>query len=238
MNDKTKIVLAQVSTATITLQLLKRGIRNAYMRGVAPLGPDVERLVGEAVTLRFIPMREDLATPASLADRNNPQRVAIDNIPAGAVLVIDARGVGDCASLGDILAERIKQCGGSGVVTDGGVRDAAAVMEIGLPVFAAGPAAPASIASHTPIDRNVPIGCGGVAVFPGDVLVGDGDGVVVIPKDLVDEVARDAFDQEDIETFIKREVEKGRPVIGLYPPNDNIRYEYAEWIKAGRPDQT
>ena len=139
-------------------------------------------MVGEAVTLRFIPMREDLATPGILADRNNPQRVAIDNMPQGAILVIDARGVGDCASLGDILAERIKQCGGSGVVTDGGVRDAAAVMEIGLPIFAAGPAAPASLAAHTPIDRNLPIGCGGVAVIPGDVLVGDGDGVVVIPK--------------------------------------------------------
>ena len=235
MNYKTKKVLAQVATATISLQLLKRGIRNAYMRGVAPLGPVVERLVGEAVTLRFIPMREDLTTPAILADRNNPQRVAIDNMPQGAILVIDARGVGDCASLGDILAERIKQCGGAGVVTDGGVRDAAAVMEIGLPIFAAGPAAPASLAAHTPIDRNLPIGCGGVAVIPGDVLVGDGDGVVVIPKDLADEVAQDAFAQEDIETFIKREVEKGRPVIGLYPPNDDIRDEYSEWIKAGRP---
>ena len=148
-------MLAQVSTATITLQLLKRGIRNTYMRGVAPLGPVVERMVGEAATLRFIPMREDLATPESLADRNNPQRLAIDNMLAGAILVIDARGVGDCASLGDILAERIKQCEGSGVVTDGGVRDAAAVMEIGLPVFAAGPAAPASLAAHTPIDRDL-----------------------------------------------------------------------------------
>ena len=236
MKEETKKTLAQVSTATLTLQLLKRGIRNTYMRGVAPLGPMAERLVGEAVTLRFIPMREDLSTPAILEDHNNPQRVAIDTIPAGAILVIDARGVADCASLGDILAERIKQRGGAGVVTDGGVRDAAAVAETGLPVFAAGPAAPASLAAHTPIDRDLPIGCGGVAVIPGDVLVGDGDGVVVIPKDIVDEVARDAFDQEDIEAFIKREVENGRSTIGLYPPDDGIRAEYAKWVEAGRPD--
>ena len=122
------------------------------------------------------------------------------------------------------------------MVTDGGVRDAAAVVETGLPVFAAGPAAPASLAAHTPIDRDLPIGCGGVAVIPGDVLVGDGDGVVVIPKDIVDEVARDAFDQEDIEAFIKREVENGRSTIGLYPPDDGIRAEYAKWVEAGRPD--
>lgn len=127
MKEETKKTLAQVSTATLTLQLLKRGIRNTYMRGVAPLGPMAERLVGEAVTLRFIPMREDLSTLAILADHNNPQRVAIDTIPAGAILVIDARGVADCASLGDILAERIKQRGGAGVVTDGGVRDATAM---------------------------------------------------------------------------------------------------------------
>ena len=177
-----------------------------------------------------------MSTPAILADHINLQRVAIDTIPAGAILVIDSRGVADCTSLGDILAERIKQRGGAGVVTDGGVRDAAAVVETGLPDFAAGPAAPASLAAHTPIDRDLPIGCGGVAVIFGDVLVGDGDGVVVIPKDIVDEVARDVFDQEEIEAFIKREVENGRSTIGLYPPDDGIRAEYAKWVEAGRPD--
>lgn len=236
MQDETRAALGAVSTATITLQLLKRGIRNTYMRGVKPLADMPERLVGEAATLRFIPMREDISTPASLADRNNPQRVAIDNIAPGAVLVIDARGVDDCASLGDILAERIKQRGGAGVVTDGGVRDAAAVAAVGLPVFAAGPAAPASLAAHTPVDRDLPVGCGGVAVIPGDIIVGDGDGVVVIPRALADEVARDAVDQEGIEAFIKREVENGRPVIGLYPPDDDIRAEYAAWVEAGKPD--
>lgn len=236
LQDETRETLKQISTATITLQLLKRGIRNTYMRGVAPLAPMEDRLVGEAVTLRFIPMREDLATPESLGDKNNPQRVAIDTMPAGAILVIDARGVADCASLGDILAERIKQCGGAGVVTDGGVRDAAAVAAVGLPVYAAGPAAPASLAAHTPVDRDVPVGCGGVAVIPGDVIVADGDGVVVIPRALADEVARDGAQQEDIEAFIKLQVEQGRPVIGLYPPDDRIRAEYAAWVAAGRPE--
>lgn len=235
LNDDTREALKRISTATITLQLLKRGIRNTYMRGVAPLAAVSERMVGEAVTLRFIPMREDISTPAILADKQNPQRVAIDTIPEGAVLVIDARGVGDCAALGDILAERIKQRGGVGAVTDGGIRDAAAVSEVGLPVFAAGPAAPASLTAHTPIDYGLPVGCGGVAVIPGDIIVGDGDGVVVIPKDLADEIARDGVEQEGIEAFIKLQVEKGRSTIGLYPPDDTIRAEYADWVAAGKP---
>lgn len=235
LKNDTRDALRGISTATITLQLLKRGIRNTYMRGVAPLAAMSERLVGEAVTLRFIPMREDLSTPATLADKQNPQRVAIDTIPEGAILVIDARGVADCAALGDILAERIKQRGAAGVVTDGGVRDAEAVSAVGLPIFAAGPAAPASLSAHTPMDRDLPIGCGGVAVIPGDIIVGDGDGVVVIPKALADEVARDGVEQEGIEAFIKLQVEKGRPVIGLYPPDDTIRAEYTEWVAAGKP---
>ncbi|MEL0110858.1 MAG: ribonuclease activity regulator RraA [Rickettsiales bacterium] len=235
MLDDTRETLKRISTATITLQLLKRGIRNTFMRGVAPLAAMDERLVGEAVTLRFIPMREDISTPAILADKNNAQRVAIDTIPEGAVLVIDARGVSDCAALGDILAERIKQRGGAGVVTDGGVRDAAAVAAVGVPIFAAGPAAPASLTAHTPVDRDLPIGCGGVAVIPGDIIVGDGDGVVVIPQALADEVARDGLQQEGIEAYIKLQVEKGRSTIGLYPPDDAIRAEYAEWLAAGKP---
>ena len=236
MKDETREALGRISTATITLQLLKRGIRNTYLRAVRPIDAQNCRVVGEAATLRFIPMREDLSNPAILADRGNAQRVAIDSIPRGAVLVIDARGVADCAALGDILAERIKQRGGVGVVTDGGVRDAAAVAAVGLPVFAAGPAAPASLTAHTPIDKDLPIGCGGVAVIPGDIMVGDGDGVVVIPRALADEVAAGGLDQEAIEAYIKKQVEKGRPVIGLYPPDEKIRAEYDEWVEAGRPD--
>ena len=158
LSEETRAALQRISTATITLQLLKRGVRNVYMRGVAPLAPPSERLVGVATTLRFIPMREHMSTPDILADRENPQRVAIDTIEPGAILVIDARGVSDCAALGDILAERIKQ-------------------------------------------RVVVV-------------------VVVIPAALADEVARDGVDQEEIEDFIKRQVEKGRPVIGLYPPDE------------------
>lgn len=236
MKDETREALGRISTATITLQLLKRGIRNTYLRGVRPLDAANSRMVGEAATLRFIPMREDLSTPAILADKGNPQRVAIDSIARGAVLVIDARGVAECAALGDILAERIRQRGGAGVVTDGGVRDAAAVAAVGLPVFAAGPAAPASLTAHTPIDKDLPVGCGGVAVIPGDIMVGDGDGVVVIPRALVDEVAAGGLEQEGIEAYIKKQVEKGRPVIGLYPPDEKIRAEYDEWVEAGRPD--
>ena len=155
--------------------------------------------------------------------------------PASQILVMDARGVADCGTMGDILAMRLKVRGVEGVVADGGIRDANAVRDIGLPVFCAGPAAPASPTAHIPADVQVPIACGGVAVFPGDVLVGDGDGVVVIPAELVDEVAVSAAEQDGIEDFILKLVASGRPVIGTYPPNDEIRRQYAEWVSAGRP---
>ena len=171
LSEETRAALQRISTATITLQLLKRGVRNVY-RGVAPLAPPSERLVGVATTLRASYRCGKMSTPDILADRENPQRVAIDTIEPGAILVIDARGVSDCAALGDILAERIKQRGGGGVVTDGGVRDASAVAAVGLPVFAAGPAAPASLAAHTPVDCDLPVGCGGVAVVPGMCWLG------------------------------------------------------------------
>ncbi len=229
MKEETRELLQRISTATISMQLLKRGFRNVCMRGVRPLDPGRARIVGEAATVRFIPMREDLASPEKLGERTNPSRRAIDGVPAGAVLVIDARGVADCAVIGDILAARIKVRGAAGVVTDGGVRDAEEVRGVGLPVFCAGPAAPASPVAHAAADAGVPIGCGGVAVLPGDVIVGDGDGVVVIPADLADEVAAGGREQEEIERFIREKVEEGRPVIGLYPPDDAVRAEYDAW---------
>ncbi len=227
--------LAGVTTATVSMQLLKRGITACYMRGVAALAPGA-RLVGPAYTLRYVPMREDLAPLAQLGDADNAARRAIEECPAGAVLVCDARGVTDSGTIGDILLLRLARRGVAGVVSDGGVRDVAACREVGLPVFCAGPAAPASPSAHVPADLEAPIACGGVAVLPGDVLVGDEDGVVVIPAALAEEVARDAVEQEDIEAFIALLVGQGRPVIGTYPPTDAIRGEHRRWVEAGRPD--
>lgn len=236
MSPESIEALRSVSTATLQSQLMKRGLRQCTMRGVRALDPSgTGRLVGAAYTLRFVPLREDRNPLTRLGDADNPARRAIEDCPAHQVLVMDARGIGHCATMGDILAMRLKVRDVAGVVTDGGVRDADAVRKVGLAVFCAGPAAPASPSAHLPADRQVPVACGGVAVFPGDVLVGDGDGVVVIPEAMVDDVAASGAQQESIEGFIFELVRAGRPVIGTYPPTDAIREEHARWVAAGRP---
>jgi regulator of RNase E activity RraA len=236
MDEATRTRLASVSTATITMQLLKRGFRNVAMRGVKPLRLGPARMAGPAFTLRLIPHREDLVTPEALAGKDYPPRVAIDTCPAGAVLVVDARGVADVATAGDILLARLKARGAAGFVSDGGIRDVEEAKAVGLPLFAAGPAAPPSMSFHAAGDLGRPIGCGGVAVVPGDAVVGDADGVVVVPAHLARDVAEAGVEQERLERFIKSRVLKGRPVIGLYPPDAEARAEYEAWVKAGEPE--
>lgn len=221
--------LKTISTATATMQLLKRGIRNCFITGSRPLETGVSRFVAEAYTLRFIPMREDLSDPAVLGDREYPARKAFEDMPAGQALVIDARGEQRAGTFGDILVARLKVRGAAAVVTDGPVRDAAEVAKVGLPVFCSGAAAPASLNVHFGADLQRPIACGGVAVFPGDVLLGNEDGVVVIPRKLADEVARDGVEQEHLETFLKGRVEAGHPIFGTYPPNEETLAAYRAW---------
>lgn len=222
-------ILRGVSTATISLQLLKRGIRACAMVGPKPLTWDGARLVGPAYTLRYVPMREDLSTIESLGAPDNAQKRAIEECPPGHVLVVDGRGRGDTGVLGDILVGRLKARGVAGAVTDSAIRDEAGVAPIGLPVFCAGSAPPANIGGLAWGDLQVRIGCGGVAVEPGDIIVGDRDGVVVLPKALAAEVARDGAEQEAFETWVQARIAEGRAIPGLYPPSPETRAEYERW---------
>jgi len=218
--------LQRASTATITTVLLKKGIRRAWMRGPMPLATSAgQRVVGPAFTLRFVPAREDLATPESWSSPRST-RGAIEAMPDGVVAVVDALGVTDAGIFGDILCARMAKRGVAALVTDGVVRDLAGVLGTGLPVWCAGIAAPASVAGLTFVGWQEPIGCGGVAIFPNDVIVADGDGAVLIPQALVAEVAAAAEEQERMEAWIMGEVEKGVPLPGLYPPNAETKARY------------
>ena len=228
LDAKAIATLSQVTTATLTTVLLKKGLRNVWLRGARPLRPGQPRLVGRAFTLRFVPAREDLATPASWAAPIST-RAAIEAMPAGCIAVVDAMGVQDAGIFGDILCARMAKRGVTALITDGVVRDLAGVLGTGLPVWCSGAAAPPSVAGLTFVAWQQPIGCGGVAVFPGDVIVADDDGAVLIPAALLDEIVAEAAEQERLESWIMAEVDRGVALPGLYPPNaeNKLRYEAA-----------
>lgn len=232
LDPKVIETLAGVSTATITTILLKKGLRNVWMRGTRPLHPDQPRLVGRAFTLRFVPAREDLATPESWSSPRST-RAAIENMLAGCIAVVDAMGVTDAGIFGDILCARMKKRGVAALVTDGVLRDGAGVLATGLPVWCQGVAAPPSVVGLTFVNWQEPIGCGGVAVYPDDIVVVDGDGAVVIPAALLEHIAAAAPEQERLEAWIMQEVENGAALPGLYPPNaeNKARYEAARRTK-------
>ncbi|HPU51974.1 MAG TPA: ribonuclease activity regulator RraA [Burkholderiaceae bacterium] len=225
LDDQTIAALAGVSTATLTTVLLKKGLRNVWMRGTRPLKPGQPRLVGRAFTLRFVPAREDLATPESWGSPIST-RAAIEAMPAGCIAVVDAMGVSDAGIFGDILCARMHKRGVAGLVTDGVVRDLAGVLGTGLPVWCSGVAAPPSVAGLTFVGWQQPIACGGVAVFPDDIVVVDEDGAVLIPAALLAEVVEHAVEQERFEAWIMNEVEAGVPLPGLYPPDAPTRARY------------
>ncbi len=217
--------LAGVTTATLTTVLLKKGLRKTWMTGPRPLRTGQKRVVGPAFTLRFIPAREDLATPESWANPRST-RGAIEAMPEGVVVVAGTEGVTEAGIFGDILCARMAKKGVAALVTEGAVRDAVGVRGTSLPVWCAAEAAPPSVAALTFVNWEEPVGCGGVAVYPGDVVVADDDGAVLIPQALVEAVAREAEAQEKLEAWIMREVEKGVPLPGLYPPNAETRARY------------
>ena len=231
LSEKTRARLAGCSSATLSTQLFKRGLRNQIMQGVTRLTPKAPPLVGEAYTLRNIPAREDIDHIGIHQDPAHPQRKAIETVPPGQVLVIDCRGDARCASAGGILVRRLAVRGVAGLVCDGGLRDTPEISAEGFPVYCKAPAAPISLTHQHAVDVEVPIACGGVAVYPGDVIVGDAEAVIVIPRHLADEIAVDALDQEQLERFVMEEIASGRPLPGTYPPNEATRARYESWKK-------
>ena len=232
LDDDTRRKLALCSTATLTTQLFKRGLRNTFIQGVRRITESSAPLVGPAFTLRNIPAREDLDQISVFENPEHPQRKAIEKVPAGYVLVIDCRGERRAASAGDILVTRLHVRGVAGLVSDGGLRDTEQIGRMDFPVYCAGASAPLNLAQHHAVDMNVPIACGGVAVYPEDIIVGDGEGVVVIPRHLAAEVANDGAAQELMEEFILGEIRAGRALPGTYPPNAETKARFETWKKA------
>ncbi len=221
--------LRTASTATLTTLLFKRGLRNVYMQGVRPLSLTSANMVGPAMTLRYIPAREDLDHIGMFADPSHPQRRAVETARAGCVLVQDCRGDTRVASGGQILVTRLMVRGAAGMVTDGGLRDSGPIAAMPFPVFFAKPSAPLNLVQHHAVDIDVPIGCGGVPVYPGDIIVGDADGVVALPAALADELAEEAVEQEQLEAFILERIAAGASLPGTYPPNAETQAAYRAW---------
>lgn len=240
LNPSTRDKLKTVSTATLCTALFKRGLRNQFIQDVRPVNTDLTakqpNMVGEAFTLRYIPAREDLNPIAVFQDRTHPQRVAVEQCPPGAVMVFDSRKDARAASAGSILITRLMVRGCAGVVTDGGFRDSPEIAAMPFPAYHARPSAPTNLTLHQALDINVPIGCGDVAVWPGDVLVGDKEGVIVIPAHLADEIATEAVEMTAFEDFVLEQVQGGRGIIGLYPPTEQqSKDDFAAWrVTKGR----
>ncbi len=236
LNPTTRDRLMGVSTATLCTALFKRGLRNQFIQDVRPLNPALPNMVGEAFTLRYIPAREDLNPITVFENRAHPQRKAVEECPPGAVFVIDSRKDARAASAGSILVSRLMKRGVAGVVTDGGFRDSPEIARLPFPAYHQRPSAPTNLTLHQALDIDVPIGCGDVAVWPRDVVVGDAEGVVVIPAAMADEIAAEAVQMTAFEDFVTEKVMQGRSILGLYPPTDpQTRGEFEAWkAAAGR----
>ena len=232
LSNETRDKLRKVSTASVATALYKRGLRNQFVQGVTPVERKPVTMVGQAYTLRYIPAREDRNPITVFRDRDHKQRVAVESCPEGHVLVMDARKDSRAATAGSILVTRLAKRGAAGIVSDGGFRDAHGIGELSMPAYCAGPSAPTNLTLHEALDINVPIACGDAAVFPGDVLVGDRDGVMVIPAHLADEIAEECTGMETFEDFVLEEVEGGAPIIGLYPcTKDENQQKFEAWRK-------
>jgi regulator of RNase E activity RraA len=230
LGDETRDRLMRASTASIATALFKRGLRSQVIQGALPVARKAGAMIGQAFTLRYMPAREDRNPISVFRNEDHPQRVAVERCPPGHVLVIDSRKDARAASAGSILVTRLQVRGCAGVVTDGGFRDAEAIGALDIPAFHVRPSAPTNLTLHEAVDIDVPIGCGDAPVFPGDVIVGDGDGVVVIPAHLADEIGLECAEMEEFEAFVWDSVRAGHSIIGLYPPTrEETQRRYEEW---------
>jgi regulator of RNase E activity RraA len=230
-SDDTLELLKRASTATISTQLFARGLRNTFLQGLYPLNN--RRMAGPAFTLRCIPAREDIDTLDVYKDYDHPQRKAIESVPPGHVLVIDCRGQTRAASAGGILATRLAVRGAGGLVTDGALRDTPEIIPLHMPVYARDASPLTNLVQHHATDINVPIGCAEVPVYPGDIMVGDREGVLCVPQHLAEEVAEAAFEQERLERFIAGEIRDGKPMRGRYPPDEDTLRRYHDRPSSG-----
>lgn len=233
LKPETKAKLEQVSVATLATALFKRGLRHQVIQDVRPLSQKGRNMVGPAFTLRYMPAREDRNQLVEFRNPDHPQRKAIETCPPGHVMVMDSRKSATAASAGDILITRLMVRGGAGVVTDGGFRDAMNIARLDMPAYHARPSSPTNLTTNEAIDINVPIGCGDAPVFPGDIVVGDDDSVIIIPAHLADEVADEAIEMTAYEDFALEQVQNGQSIICLYPATqeENLA-KFAEWRKA------
>jgi len=232
LSDATRALYMKVSTATLCTALFKRGLRNQFIQDVRPLNANLPNMVGEAYTLRYMPAREDLNQITVFQDRAHPQRKAVEECPPGSVLVMDSRKDPRAASAGGILVTRLMKRGVAGVVTDGGFRDSPEIAELPFPAYHNRPSAPTNLTLHQAIEINGPIGCGDAPVFPGDIVVGDREGVIIVPAHLADEIAAEATEMTAFEDFVIEKVNEGRTILGLYPPTDEkSKTDFAEWRK-------
>ena len=230
LDSKTRAALMKVSVATLCTALYKKGLRNQFIQDVRPLNPTLPNMVGEAFTLRYMPAREDRNQLAVFANRDHPQRRAVEECPPGSVLVIDSRKEARAASAGGILVSRLMKRGVAGIVTDGGFRDSPEIADLAIPAYHSRPSSPTNLTLHEAIEINGPIGCGDAPVFPGDVVVGDREGVIVIPAHLADEIAVEATEMTVFEDFVTEKVLEGRSILGLYPPTDpQSKIDFEAW---------
>jgi len=226
--------LHEVGVSTLTTCLYRKGFKNAYLHGVLPAGPGLPQMVGEAFTLRFIPAREDIGGMAAYARERSLHQRAFEECPPGQVLIVDTHGETEACTCGNLLVARLRARGCAGIVTDGGFRDTPEIAALGFPAYQARPAPPPSFLRLHAVAINEPIGCARVAVFPGDTVVGDGEGVVVIPAAVANEVAEEAHAMTGYEAFAAEKVREGRSIFGLYPATDASRAEYADWATQRR----
>ncbi len=235
LSAKNRARLAHVSTATLSTALFKRGLKNMFIQDVRPVGPQKDNMVGEAFTLRYMPSREDLDSIEVFRDPAHPQRKAVEDCPPGHVMVIDSRKDARAASAGSILITRLMKRGVSGIVTDGGFRDSPTIAELPFAAYHNRPSAPTNLTLHRAVDINVPIGCGDAPVFPGDIVVGDGEGVVVIPAHMANDITEEAHEMTAFEDFVEEQVMKGESIVGLYPATmEETQVKFKAWRQANK----